>query len=286
MARGSGKKLTIKRTMRKKIQNMPDITPVVGLPADMTEKDGLPFHAVGDKYVRAVAEVSGANPVMIPSLGKLIRLPELVDRLDGVVITGAASNVEPHRYGHDNNAGTEPHDPMRDATTLDMIRVAVGTGTPMLAICRGIQELNVALGGTLQAEVQDLPGKLDHRAPESNDHDVRYGPVHPVSCASGGILCRLMGRREIMVNTVHRQAIGKLADGLFVEATAPDGTIEAVSVRNAAAFAIAVQWHPEYRADENPDSVKLFSAFGDAARERAAARRRRVPDMTRQDAGS
>ncbi len=260
---------------------MSNITPVVGLPADMTEKDGLPFHAVGDKYVRAVAEVSGANPVMIPSLGKLVRLPDLVDRLDGVVVTGATSNVEPHRYGLSNVAETEPHDPMRDATTLDLIRVALDTGTPMLAICRGIQELNVALGGTLQAEVQDLPGKLDHRAPESDDLDVRYGPVHAISCASGGILRRLMGQREIMVNTVHRQAIGKLADGLFVEATAPDGTIEAVSVRNATAFAIGVQWHPEYKASENPDSVKLFSAFGDAARERATARRRRVLDTVR-----
>lgn len=247
--------------------------PLVGLPADTTDIGGLVFHAVGDKYVRAVAEVSRAAPLMIPSLGRLIDLSGLLERLDGVVVTGATSNVQPHRYGMNQTAGTEPHDPMRDATTLDLIRACLSAGVPLLAICRGIQELNVALGGTLQSEVQDLPGKLDHRAPESDDFDVRYGPVHPVTCASGGILRRLVDKREIMVNTVHRQAIRKLADDLFVEATAPDGTIEAVSVKSAKGFALGVQWHPEYKASENPDSVKLFSAFGDAARERAAHRR-------------
>lgn len=253
--------------------NLSHTTPLIGLPADTTDIGGLVFHAVGDKYVRAVAEVSRAVPLMIPSLGKLIDLPGLLGRLDGVVVTGATSNVEPHHYGMGQAANTEPHDPMRDATTLDLIRACLSTGIPMLAICRGIQELNVALGGTLQSEVQDLPGKLDHRAPDSDDFDVRYGPVHSVTCASGGILRRLVDKREIMVNTVHRQAIRKLADDLFVEATAADGTIEAVSVKSAIGFALGVQWHPEYKASENPDSVKLFSAFGDAARERAAHRR-------------
>ena len=242
-------------------ENLAHIVPLIGLPADTTDIGGLLFHAVGDKYVRAVAEVSRAAPLMIPSLGKLIDLSGLLERLDGVVVTGATSNVEPHHYGINQAVNTEPHDPMRDATTLDLIKACLSAGVPLLAICRGIQELNVALGGTLQSEVQDLPGKLDHRAPQSDDFDVRYGPVHSVTCAGGGILRRLVDKREIQVNTVHRQAIRRLADDLFVEATAPDGTIEAVSVKSATGFALGVQWHPEYRASENPDSVKIIFRF-------------------------
>ena len=247
--------------------------PIVGLPADTTAIDGLHFHAVGDKYVRAVAEAVEAAPVMIPSLGRLSRLPELLERLDGVVVTGATSNVRPDRYGAVVSEEAEPFDEHRDATTIDLIRLALSMSVPMLAICRGIQELNVALGGTLQSEIQNLPGKLDHRAPKSDDFDIRYGPVHGVTCAAGGILRRIMGTRELRVNSLHRQAIGRVAESLFVEATAPDGTIEAVSVKTAGAFALGVQWHPEYKAIANPDSVKLFQAFGDAARERAGARR-------------
>lgn len=186
--------------------------PIVGLPADTTSKDGLHFHAVGDKYVRAVAEVADAAPVMIPSLGRLSRLPELLERLDGVVVTGATSNVRPDRYGAPVSVESEPYDEHRDSTTIDLIRLALAMSVPMLAICRGIQELNVALGGTLQSEIQNLPGKLDHRAPESDDVDVRYGPVHTVTCAAGGLLRRIMGTRELVVNSVHRQAIGRLAD--------------------------------------------------------------------------
>jgi putative glutamine amidotransferase len=247
--------------------------PIVGLPADTTAIDGLHFHAVGDKYVRAVAEAADAAPVMIPSLGRLSRLPELLERLDGVVVTGATSNVRPDRYGAAVSEEAEPFDEHRDATTIDLIRLALSMSVPMLAICRGIQELNVALGGTLQSEIQNQPGKLDHRAPKSDDFDVRYGPVHGVTCAAGGILRRIMGTRELRVNSLHRQAIGRVAESLFVEATAPDGTIEAVSVKTAGAFALGVQWHPEYKAINNPDSVKLFQAFGDAARERARPRR-------------
>ncbi len=247
--------------------------PLIGLPSDSTFIDDIPFHAVGDKYVRAVAEASDAAPVMIPSLGSLFHLPQLLERFDGIVVTGATSNVHPARYGAIASPDSEPYDEDRDATTLDLIRCALSMAVPLLAICRGHQELNVALGGTLQSEVQEQPGKLDHRAPKTDDFDVRYGPNHSVICAGGGILRRIMGRRELQVNSLHRQAVGRVASGLFVEGTAPDGTIEAVSVKNASAFALGVQWHPEYKATENPDSVKLFSAFGDAARERAARKR-------------
>ncbi|MGI9413330.1 MAG: gamma-glutamyl-gamma-aminobutyrate hydrolase family protein [Hyphomicrobiales bacterium] len=249
-----------------------DIVPLVGLPAD-TFPHGLHiFHGIGDKYVRAVAVAAGAAPVMIPSLGTLLKLPELVSRFDGVVVTGAVSNVHPTHYGAAPTPATEPHDEARDATSLDVIRTALEMGVPLFAICRGIQELNVALGGTLQAEVHDQPGKMDHREVEHDEMDVRYGPQHKIMLAPGGQLARILDTNEIEVNSLHRQAIARLSPRLQVEATAPDGTIEAVSVRGAETFAIGVQWHPEYKVMDSLDSRKLFAAFGDAARAFAARR--------------
>jgi putative glutamine amidotransferase len=248
--------------------------PLVGLPADHFLHADLPFHGVGDKYVRAVATAAEATPLIIPSLGSVLRLPELVAALDGLVITGSASNVHPARYGAAPSRAAEPYDEARDATSLDLIRIALDTGLPLFAICRGLQELNVALGGTLHSEVHDMPGKLDHRAVKSDNADVRYGPRHKISLAPGGRLAAILERAEISVNSLHRQAIARPAAALLVEATAPDGTIEAVSVRNAGSFALGVQWHPEYKVMDNPDSVKLFAAFGEAVRARARLRAR------------
>jgi putative glutamine amidotransferase len=251
--------------------------PFVGLPADIAMHGLLPFHCVGDKYVRAIAEASEATPLVIPSLGPIIRLPELVERLDGIVITGSVSNVHPTRYGAAASPASEPYDPDRDATSLDLIRVALDQSVPLFAICRGIQELNVALGGTLQSELHDVAGKLDHREVDTDDLDIRYGPQHKITLAPGGVLAGIFETTEIEVNSLHRQAVARLAPPLQVEATAPDGTIEAVSVRNATDFALGVQWHPEYKVMENPQSQKLFTAFGDRARARAAARRNGEP---------
>jgi len=249
-----------------------DIVPLIGLPADTFPRGLHIFHGIGDKYVRAVAVAAGGAPVMIPSLGNLIRLPELVSRFDGVVVTGAVSNVHPTHYGAVPNPAAEPHDEARDATTLDLIRTALEMGVPLFAICRGIQELNVALGGTLQAEVQDQPDKMDHREVEHDDMDVRYGPQHKVMLAPGGQLARILDATEIEVNSLHRQAIARLSPKLQVEATAPDGTIEAVAVRGAETFALGVQWHPEYKVMDSLDSRKIFAAFGDATRAYAARR--------------
>lgn len=247
--------------------------PLVGLPADTTHKDGLPFHILGDKYAVAVSEVSGCHPLLIPSLGVADALKDLVATLDGVVITGSPANVHPSLFGEAATPAHEPYDHPRDATTLPLIEIAIEQGIPLFCICRGHQELNVVMGGTVATEIQELPGRMDHRG-DADDADLRYKPAHTISVRQGGILHEILGADEITVNTVHRQAIDRLADGLTVEAVAPDETIEAVSIDAATSFALSVQWHPEYKAAENPDSVKLFEAFGDAARARHAGRTR------------
>ncbi|MHA1600045.1 MAG: gamma-glutamyl-gamma-aminobutyrate hydrolase family protein [Alphaproteobacteria bacterium] len=250
----------------------PGVKPLIGLPACSRIIGGMPFHTVGDKYLRAVAGAADGIPLAIPAFGDLLDLPDLVSRLDGLLLTGSPSNVEPGHYGAPANPEAEPHDPHRDATTLPLIRAAIDGGLPLLAICRGIQELNVALGGTLHARVHELPGREDHRRPKHEDLDVQYGPRHEVKLITGGAMARLAGSETLMVNSLHWQAIDRIAADLTVEAVAPDGTIEAVAVRNASAFAIGVQWHPEYRPLDDAFSTRLFAAFGAAARARAAAR--------------
>jgi putative glutamine amidotransferase len=245
-------------------------SPLVGLPADTYESHGFLFHSLGDKYVRAVAEVSQCTPVMIPSMIDALQLEQLLDHFDGILMTGAVSNVHPPHYGEAPSADHEPYDHARDATTLKLIKAVIERGIPLFCICRGFQELNVVLGGSLETELQRGEGRLDHRAPKSDDNDVRYGPRHAIAIAPGGMLEAILGKRQTMINSIHRQGIKKLAPELAVEATAPDGVIEAVSVKGAKSFAFGAQWHPEYKARDNPDSVKLFAAFGDAVRQHAA----------------
>ncbi|PZF78838.1 gamma-glutamyl-gamma-aminobutyrate hydrolase family protein [Aestuariivirga litoralis] len=246
--------------------------PLVGLPADTYESHGFQYHSIGDKYVRAVAEVALCSPVMIPSMIDALQLDDLLEHFDGIVMTGAVSNVHPPHYGEQPTVAHEPYDHGRDATTLKLIEKVLKKGLPLFCICRGFQELNVVLGGTLETELQQVEGRLDHRAPDHDDVDVRYAPSHAINIRPGGLLEQILGKRETMVNSIHRQGIKRLAKGLQVEATAPDGIIEAVSVRDAKSFAMGTQWHPEFRALNNPDSVKLFTAFGNAVRGYAAAR--------------
>lgn len=247
-------------------------SPLIGVPACVKEIDHLPFHTAGDKYVRAVAEGAGGMPLVIPALGELIDIEALVARLDGLLVTGSLSNVAAHHYGGPADRPESPQDPARDATTLPLIRAALDAGLPLFCICRGLQELNVALGGTLHQQVHTKPGNLDHRAPQVADLDVKYGPNHGLTLIPDGVFARLLGTTEITVNSLHWQAIERLADRLTAEGRAPDGVIEAVSIKGAKAFAIGVQWHPEYKVMENPVSVALFRAFGAAARDRGRAR--------------
>jgi putative glutamine amidotransferase len=246
--------------------------PLIGIPACVRDQDNQPFHVAGQKYIRAVSDAAGGLPLLIPALGDELEFADLVQRLDGLLVTGSPSNVAVHHYGGSPDRAESPQDPARDATTLPLIRAAVAAGLPLFCICRGLQELNVALGGTLHTEVHKQPNRLDHRAAGAN-YDERYGPRHPVQLTPGGALVRILGADQITVNSLHWQAIDRLADGLAVEAQAPDGTIEAVQIKNAKGFALGVQWHPEYRVMENPVSRALFSAFGDAARTQAQAKR-------------
>jgi putative glutamine amidotransferase len=240
--------------------------PLVGLPSDTYFKDGFWFHSLGDKYVRALSEVANVIPVMIPAIHDARELDHMLSHFDGILMTGAVSNVHPPHYGEAATKDHEPYDHHRDALTLSLIKAAVQRAIPLFCICRGFQELNVAMGGTLETELQRGQSRLDHRAPQSDDTDVRYAPAHAITITKGGMLHRMLGKTETQVNSIHRQGIKKLGQGLVVEATAPDGIIEAISVEGAKAFAFGTQWHPEYKAQNNPDSVKLFNAFGDAVR--------------------
>jgi putative glutamine amidotransferase len=251
---------------------MSDAAPLIAVSACLRTDRGHPTHTVGEKYLTAITAGAGGTPVIVPALGEALDLRALLDRVDGLVLTGSLSNVHPRRYGAEPHPAAEPYDEARDATTLPLIRAALEAGVPLLAICRGFQELNVALGGTLHAEVHALEGRADHRAPQEEDLDLRYGPRHPVRFVPGGAFERIAGAGEVWVNSLHRQGIDRLAAGLVAEGHAPDGTVEAVRVGNAPALALGVQWHPEYKAAANPFSMKLYRAFGEAARRRAAMR--------------
>jgi len=252
----------------------PPATPLVGVTACRLPGEDHPDHRVGEKYVACVPDAVGGVPMIIPALGQRVDPSAIVARLDGLLVTGSPSNVEPHHYEGTPSAPGTLHDPARDATTLPLIRAAVDAGLPLLCICRGIQELNVALGGTLYQTVHDVPGRFDHRSNKALAFDAKYGPTHPVAIVAGGLLARLLGRDTAMVNSLHAQGIDRLAPGLRVEATAEDGTIEAVSLPAAKGFVLAVQWHPEWPDPQAPVSRPLFAAFGDAARDHARRKSR------------
>lgn len=245
--------------------------PLIAITTDVKEIDGYVWHAAIEVYITAISDVSDGVPLLVPCLGSRFAPDTLLDRVDGILVTGSRSNVHPALYGEAETEETRPHDEARDKTTLPLIRAAITRGVPLLAICRGIQELNVALGGTLISEVQELDGRMDHRSPLGVPNDERFAIKHGVSIVEGGCLGRIIGSGDIQVNSVHRQAIGQLSDQLAVEATAPDGTIEAVCVKDSIGFAIGVQWHPEYWAATDSPSRAIFEAFGDAARKRSQA---------------
>jgi putative glutamine amidotransferase len=231
------------------------------------------FHSVQDKYVDAAVLGAGAVPVLIPAIGDRLEVDALLDRLDGVLVTGSPSNVDPAHYGGPPPRPGNEADPARDATTLPLIRRAIARGVPLLAICRGMQELNVALGGTLHQHVHELPGRRDHRSDKTRPYAGRYEPVHPIALRPGGRLQAVMGgAASLVVNSLHAQGVDRLAPGLVVEALAEDGTIEAVSLPDGPGWLLGVQWHPEWRVQEHPDSLRLFTAFAAAARARAAGR--------------
>lgn len=222
-------------------------------------------HAASDTYIRAVDDVVGGVAVLVPANGAAADIATLLDRLDGIILTGSRSNVAPGHYDGPPHAEGTPEDASRDEVTLPLIREAVARGIPLLAICRGFQELNVAFGGSLHQRLQDLPGRIDHSTPDQPSAWVRHGKAHAVDLVAGGWLHGLARSGRIMVNSLHNQGIDRLAERLVVEARAPDGTIEAVKVRGRC-FAAGVQWHPEYDLDTDPVSRRIFASFGEAVR--------------------
>jgi putative glutamine amidotransferase len=264
-----------------KVMARSPLRPLVGISSCLKENGrGGWNHTVGDKYVRATIRAVGALPILVPAFGREFTeddrmteaLDRLLDTLDGVLLTGSPSNVEPHHYaGRPSRQGTA-HDAARDATTLPLIRHAIDHGVPLFAICRGLQEVNVALGGTLHQLVHEVGGRRDHRSPKSPDTDVNYAPAHDIEIVEGGLLHKLVGERRVTVNSLHAQGVDRLAPCARLEAVADDGQVEAFSIPDAPAFALALQWHPEHRALENPVSMKLFDAFAAACRRRASER--------------
>lgn len=250
--------------------------PLVLIPCDHRLMGLHPFHMVGEKYITAVAASVGALPLLIPVLDPPLDVEAVLVTADGLLLTGSPSNVAPHRYGGPAPRQGVLQDERRDDTTLELITGALARGVPLLCICRGFQELNVALGGSLHQHLAEVPGRFDHREDKAAPLDVQYGPAHTVSIVPGGLLSRITGRAAIEVNSLHAQGIDRLAAGLVPEAIAPDGTIEAVRVSDAKSFALGVQWHPEWKATENDISVALFRAFGDAVRAQQGAKAGRM----------
>ena len=248
--------------------------PIIGVPACRKGIHGQPFHAVGEKYLQALIDGAGALPLIMPVMAEHLGIDELLAEVDGVFLTGSLSNVEPHRYGGEPSDPGTLHDPARDAATLPLTRRALETGVPLLAVCRGFQEVVVALGGSLHQKVHDVPGYHDHREDPNDPLDVQYGPSHAVNLVDGGVLQTLAGDGKAMVNSLHSQGVARLPDGVTVEAIADDGLIEAFSVDSVPGFSMAVQWHPEWQVTKNPFSMAIFRAFGDACR--AFASRRQV----------
>ena len=225
------------------------------------------FHLAGDQYVNAVRSGVNAFPLLIPALEDQLPTQQLLNSLDGLLFTGSPSNIEPHHYGADPFEG-DFNDIARDATSLPLIRAAIEAGVPILGICRGFQEMNVAFGGSLWQKVHEQPDMLDHRE-KGETTDSRYSRIaHPVRFTENGLLAKIARKTEAEVNSLHHQGIRELAPSLTAEAYAPDGLVEAFSLTNSPAFSLAVQWHPEWRFQENPVSIAIFNAFGDACRQR------------------
>ena len=239
--------------------------PVVGIIGNMNLlNESYPVHAGGTMNSHAVAEVAGCLPIIIPSDPRLVSLSDLLDLCDGFLLTGGRPNVHPAEYGEPETEAHGCFDRGRDAITLPLVRACVERGQPFLGICRGFQEVNVAMGGTLHPEIRDLPGRMNHRMPPDGTLEEKFALRHTVRFTPGGVFHRLMGAQEVMTNSLHGQGINRPGPRIVVDGIAPDGTAEALHIRDAPGFTLSVQWHPEWNAADDPVSRPLFRAFGDA----------------------
>jgi putative glutamine amidotransferase len=240
--------------------------PMIGVVSDRRMQGEHPFHMVGEKYLQALVDGADAYPVALPSLAGGFDVLDIIDRLDGLFLTGSPSNVEPHHYmGEASKAGTW-HDPERDLAALALIPAAIRVGMPLLAVCRGFQEVNVAFGGTLHQRVHEVPPYHVHKENPDDPLEVQYGPAHEVAFTEGGLLRKITGQAGATVNSLHSQAIDSLGAELEVVAVADDGLIEGFVVKDTPGFTLGVQWHPEWKVTENPVSMAILREFGDACR--------------------
>lgn len=243
------------------------LPPLVGITTDSTTQGHHRFVMAGEKYVRALVEGAAVTPVLLPALQPALPARDWLSRMHGLLLTGAVSNIEPQHYAGGRSWPGNPHDAARDAGAFSLLQHALQDDLPVLAICRGFQELNVVLGGTLHPKVHRVEGLHDHREDPHASVDVQYGPAHSVALVAGGWLAQWHGARTAVVNSVHGQGIAQLADGLVAEAHADDGLVEAARSHRHA-FVLGVQWHPEWRVAHNPFYHAVFHAFGEACRQR------------------
>ena len=238
---------------------------VVGIIANFyLINDQYPAQTSGNMYTEAIAEVAGAVPMIIPSLPDCVDIDEIMGVCDGFLFTGGNPNVHPEEYGHEPTDAHGTFDRDRDRVALPLIRTCVKIGQPVLGVCRGFQEFNVAMGGTLHPEIRDIPGRINHRMSPDGTLEDKYAHRHLVQLSSGSPFARMFGFDEVLGNSLHGQGIEKPGPRIIVDGYAPDGTAEAISIKNAPGFALAVQWHPEYNAANDLFSKALFEAFGEA----------------------
>ncbi|AXT25453.1 gamma-glutamyl-gamma-aminobutyrate hydrolase family protein [Ruegeria sp. AD91A] len=241
--------------------------PVVGIIGNSyLMNDQYPTHAGGTMNSDAVANVSGCLPLLIPADPRYVSVDELLEVCDGFLLTGGRPNVHPEEYGEPATDAHGEFDRARDAITLPLVRACVERGTPFLGICRGFQEVNVAMGGTLYPEIRDLPGRMNHRMPPDGTLEEKFALRHVVTLENGGVFHKLFGAAEVMTNTLHGQGIKTIGQRVVIDGHAPDGTPEAIYIKDAPGFTLSVQWHPEWDAINDPVSRPLFEAFGDAVR--------------------
>ena len=247
--------------------------PIVGIIGNSyLINDQYPTHAGGTMNSEAVSEVSGCVPLVVPTDPRLVSVAELLEICDGFLLTGGRPNVHPEEYGEEWTEAHGAADRCRDAITLPLVRACVERGQPFFGICRGFQEVNVAMGGTLYPEIRDLPGRMNHRMPPDGTLEEKFALRHVVSLQDGGVFHRVFGATEVMTNTLHGQGIKDPGKRIVIEGHAPDGTPEAIHVEGARGFTLSVQWHPEWNAANDPVSRPLFEAFGEAVRDWAGAR--------------
>jgi putative glutamine amidotransferase len=246
--------------------------PVVLMSMGAQERKGHAYQVMTHKYITPLVELSGCVPLLAPTCCGVDDLEQYLSMVDGVYLTGAGSNIDPALYGQENLTPTKGQDRDRDLFDIPLIRAAIARGLPLFGICRGMQEINVALGGTIHQKVYELPEMNDHREDTDTPVDVQYAESHAVRPLPGSWFAELMGQAEIPVNSLHGQALDQLGEGVEALAYAEDGLVEAIHLPAVEQFTLAVQWHPEWQAAQNPQSVKIFQAFGDACRERAAQR--------------